>query len=207
MKTLDLFCGLGGWSDGLAEEGFDVLGVEIEPMVAKLYKHPVICEDVRNLNPRDFTGYDLIVGSPPCRDFSQTTTFGKYYWKDPPDPEGRGMELVNAFLRFIEEAEPRYWCLENVPGLKKYLDMKPRIETHLGRTMKRCIWGNFPAFFIIRDMKTVRIKADIQGPLRKWKRAIIPLSIAKGLGRAVKSALEPIQTPPMSIFKNKKDSI
>jgi site-specific DNA-cytosine methylase len=26
MKALDLFCGLGGWSDGLAVEGFDVLG-------------------------------------------------------------------------------------------------------------------------------------------------------------------------------------
>lgn len=29
MKALDLFCGLGGWSDGLALEGFEMLGIEI----------------------------------------------------------------------------------------------------------------------------------------------------------------------------------
>ena len=188
MKTLDLYCGLGGWSNGLAAEGFDVLGVELIPKIAKLYKHEVIIADVRTLDGKDFKGFDLIVGSPPCRDFSQTTTFGKYYWKEPPDPEGKGMELVNAFLRIVEEAQPKYWCLENVLGLKKYLDIKPRIESRLGKTMKRCFWGNFPSFFIIRDYNTVRIKADVQGPLRKWKRALIPLSIARGLGKAIMEA-------------------
>ncbi|MBA7694041.1 hypothetical protein ES703_102642 [subsurface metagenome] len=34
MKALDLYCGLGGWSDGLALECFDVLGVEIDPEIA-----------------------------------------------------------------------------------------------------------------------------------------------------------------------------
>ena len=29
LKALDLFCGLGGWSDGLSLEGFEVSGVEI----------------------------------------------------------------------------------------------------------------------------------------------------------------------------------
>ena len=66
MRALDLFCGFGGWSDGLVLEGFEVLGVEIEPEIAELYKHPVIVDDVRNLDPEDFRGYDVIVGSPPC---------------------------------------------------------------------------------------------------------------------------------------------
>ena len=188
MKALDLYCGLGGWSNGLALEGFDVLGVELVPKIAHLYEHDVIIADVRTLDGKKFKGFDLIVGSPPCRDFSQTATFGKYYWNEPPDPEGKGMELVNAFLRIVEEAQPKYWCLENVPGLKKYLDIKPRIESRLGKTMKRCFWGNFPSFFIIRDYNKGRIKKDVKGKFREWKRAMIPLSIARGLGRAIKEA-------------------
>src|SRR4030042_3137648 len=66
-QALDLFSGFGGWSDGLAAEDFEVLGVEIEPKIAALYKHPVIVADVCDLDPNDFRGYDLIVGSPPCR--------------------------------------------------------------------------------------------------------------------------------------------
>lgn len=190
MKALDLFCGLGGWSDGLALEGFEILGVEIEPEIADLYNHPVIVEDVRSLDGTAFKGYDLIVGSPPCRDFSAMTRFGKHYWKIPPDPEGKGMELVNTFLRIIDEAKPVYWCLENVPGLKNYLDIKPKVESRFGKTMRRCLWGNFPPFFIVRDFGTGRIKADVKGPHRRWKRAKIPLQIARGLGSAIRTKIE-----------------
>jgi site-specific DNA-cytosine methylase len=28
--AIDLFCGLGGWTDGLLAEGFDVIGFDIE---------------------------------------------------------------------------------------------------------------------------------------------------------------------------------
>lgn len=119
MKALDLFCGLGGWSDGLAKEGFDILGVEIEPKIAELYKHSVIVEDVRNLDPIDYQGYDLVVGSPPCRDFTQLTSFG-HRWKDPPNPE-RGLELVKTFLNFVEIAQPKYWLMENVIPLVKLI--------------------------------------------------------------------------------------
>jgi len=57
-----LFCGLGGWSDGLVMEGFDVLGVEIEEKIAELYKHPCLIIDVRNLPGKMFRDFDLIVG-------------------------------------------------------------------------------------------------------------------------------------------------
>jgi len=125
MKALDAYSGLGGWSDGLALEGFEVLGIEINPDIAELYKHPVIVDDMRNLDGRDFTGYDLIVGSPPCRDFSKFALSVGKNWKDPPNPE-RGLELVKTFINFVEVARPRYWLLENVPKLREYLDIKPR---------------------------------------------------------------------------------
>ena len=93
MKALDLYCGLGGWSDGLAAEGFEVMGVEIEPEIAALYKHPVLVEDVRNLAGKQFPKYDLIVGSPPCRDFTRMCDHGLrqdgtyWKWKEPKNPE------------------------------------------------------------------------------------------------------------------------
>ena len=200
MKALDLFCGLGGWSDGLAYEGFNVLGIEIEPKIAALYKHDCIIADVKTLDPTQFKGFDLIVGSPPCRDFSILAKTLGHTWKRPPDPKGKGLKLVKAFLDIIEIAKPKYWLMENVPGLAEYLPIKPRVKTRLGKGMIRCFWGNFPSFLIIRDMSK-RIATGKGGGLdwssegavypakyKSWERAKIPLSISRSLGRAIINA-------------------
>ena len=205
MKALDLCCGLGGWSDGLAQEGFEVLGVEIEPEICELYKHPVINSDLCDLNPEGFTGYDLIVGSPPCRDFSKLTFAGRTFWKDPPDPWGHGLELVNEFLVFVSVAKPRYWLMENVPYLADYYRQPPRMTTYISQTMRRSFWGNFPAFLVPRDYNKGILSSGINratgeprhathnftytGKLRKWERAYIPGPVARALGKAVKSAI------------------
>lgn len=186
----------------MALEGFEVQGVEIEPHIAELYKHPVIVEDVRNLDPEDFKEYDLIVGSPPCRDFSRMGMMVGHNWKRPPDPEGEGMSLVNAFLRIVKEAEPTYWLMENVPRLEKYLKQKPRVKTYLGESMRRCFWGNFPSFFITRDFSKKAFTkrkylpdgrnspVDLhQGKYGKWERAKIPLPVARALGKTVMSQI------------------
>lgn len=183
MKALDLYCGLGGWSDGLAIEGFEVLGVEIEPHIADLYKHPVIVGDVRDLVGRDFKGYDLIVGSPPCRDFTRLPDKGHTPWKHPKDPEN-GLSMVNAFLQIVEEAEPKFWLMENVPGLSNHLDLKPRCKARLSKGMYRLFWGNFPAFLVPKSLSKRNIW-DIQGPLRKWERARIPLCVSRALGKTI----------------------
>ncbi len=189
MKALDLFCGLGGWSDGLAMEGFEVLGVEINEEIADLYKHPVIVADVTKLNPEDFHGYDLIVGSPPCRDF----TYGSdSHWKIKKDPN-RGIRLVKSYLKFIDVAKPTYWLMENVRGLTKYIDLEPRGVFKLSRTMWRPFWGNFPGFLIpcdygkpsMREIDYWGWSTSEKGRLRSWEKARIPLPISRSLGRAV----------------------
>jgi len=185
MKALDLCCGLGGWSDGLAAEGFEVIGVEIDPKIASLYKHSVIIDDIRKIDGREFGGYDLIVGSPPCRDFTKMRFFK--HWKEPANPR-RGMEIVNAFLRIVREAEPRFWLMENVLGLEKYLGIPPKCKARLSKTMIRGFWGKFPPFLIPKSLSKRNLQ-NIQGPLRKWERAKIPLPVARALGRAVKNAI------------------
>jgi hypothetical protein len=171
----------------LAAEGFDVTGVEIEAKIAKLYKHKVIVADVAELDPEEFKGYDLIVGSPPCRNFTKMNRFK--HWRVPADPEGEGMRLVNAFLRFVEVAKPRFWLMENVPGLTKYLKAKPVCRARLSKTMVRCFWGTAPPFLIPSELGRRNIY-DIGGPLRAWERAKIPFPVARALGVAVRQALE-----------------
>jgi len=204
FRALDLFSGLGGWSDGLALEGFDVTGVEIEPKIAALYRHRVIISDVCALNPLDFMGYDLIVGSPPCRDFSKLAQAGKR-WKDPPNPQ-RGLILVKTFLDFVEKAKPTYWCMENSPYLTKHLEIKPGLVGYFAPTMRRALWGTFPAFLLPLDLNRGYISSGINRSTgnprkstnifkhpnwaRSWENAIIPLPVARALGAAVRQALE-----------------
>lgn len=85
MKVLDLFCGRGGWSKGFAAEGFECTGVDIKYLG---YRYNFIYKDVRLLNPKDFQDYDVIVGSPPCRDFCLfAKRFGKTWKRQPPNPQ------------------------------------------------------------------------------------------------------------------------
>jgi len=188
-KCLDLFCGLGGWSEGFALEGFEVLGIEIEPKIAKLYPYDVIVQDVKTLNGELFKDYDVIVGSPPCRDFSITTYFGWKKWKDPPNPL-RGLELVAHFLRIVKEAKPKIWLMENVPRLEKFmLEPKPKVRNaKLSGTMKRSFWGDFPLFLIPQAKKELINKT--KGSYRKWLRAKIPLPISRSFAKVCKNKLD-----------------
>jgi len=199
LKAFDGFCGLGGWSDGLSAEGFQVQGCEINPKVAAIYaeRYPVIVADFRGLDPLLFRGLDLIVGSPPCRDFSDYAHMSRgavKRWKIPADPE-RGLELVRAFTKFVDVAAPKYWLLENVPRLEKYIG-KPRMKTEIAPGMKRCFWGNFPNFLVPKDLSRPRTSEFHHHEFRgihhyeSCERAKIPLPLARALGRAVREAIE-----------------
>jgi hypothetical protein len=124
------------------------------------------------------------------------------------------MELINAFLSFVEIAEPRYWCMENVPGLKKYYKVKPRCESLFGGTMKRCLWGNFPAFLVPKDLSKKRMTERnttgkgpshmrIEGKIpqyESWERARILLPVARALGVTVRQSLEPQSEPCLTVL-------
>lgn len=188
MKALDLFCGLGGWSKGLKSQNFDVMGVDI---VDVGYPYEIILADVTDINGHDFASYDLIVGSPPCRDFSRITAVGKHRWQEPPDPQ-RGLLLVTAFLRVVKEAKPTIWLMENsyrlAPLLEATIGLKPRMVVNLARGMKRAFWGDFPLFLISFDT-TRPYCNDIHGPHRAWTRAEIPFPVANSFASAAKQII------------------
>lgn len=70
--AIDLFCGLGGWTEGLLAEGFRVRGYDIEAHEYGDEKYPaeLVLADVMKLNGADLADAVLIVASPPCQEFS-----------------------------------------------------------------------------------------------------------------------------------------
>ena len=163
------------------------------------------------MNPEDFRGYDLIVGSPPCRDFSKLSFAGRKRWKIPPDPWGKGLDLINEFLAFVRIARPKYWLMENVPYLVNYYRVKARTTTYLSKTMRRSFWGNYPAFLVPRDYSKGILssgrnrvtgeprksthKFTYRGELRSFEIAYIPTPVSRALGRAVRDAIESKNDP------------
>jgi len=118
-KILDLFCGCGGFSTGFIQAGHKVMwGIDNDKRVQKTYEynHPdteFILSDIRDLDPNDFKNVDIVIGSPPCPNFSLAN--------NKRDPK-KGMVLVNKFRKWIETIKPKWWIMENVPPIYKYLD-------------------------------------------------------------------------------------
>lgn len=70
--AIDLFCGLGGWTEGLLAEGYRVVGFDIERHVYGAHKYPaqLVLQDVLTIHGRQFRNADLIVASPPCQEYN-----------------------------------------------------------------------------------------------------------------------------------------
>ena len=70
--AIDLFCGLGGWTEGLLAEGYRVVGYDIEAHEYDEEKYPaeLVLQDVLTINGAQFKDAALIVASPPCQEYS-----------------------------------------------------------------------------------------------------------------------------------------
>jgi hypothetical protein len=170
MIVLDLFCGYGGFSQTFRDRGHQVTGIDIIPPAD-------IIADVHHLPLSPNYRPDLIIGSPPCTEFTKFDL----PWRDCPKPS---FDLVNAFLRAVDTYKPTFWAMENVRGLKRLWDQQPVM-----RVGSRYLWGNFPLFLF----------GAHQQAHGKWKlppsknrarlRSKIPAVISQGLCRSVEAAL------------------
>jgi len=70
--AIDLFCGLGGWTDGLLSEGYTPIGFDIERHQYGDDRYPaqLVLQDVLTIHGSQFRNATLIVASPPCQAYS-----------------------------------------------------------------------------------------------------------------------------------------
>lgn len=128
MKTqkrpiaVDLFAGAGGMTLGFEQAGFDVLAaVEIDPIHCATHEYnfpfwQVFCQGIETLKGLEIRQnseigdreIDVVFGGPPCQGFS---LMGKRAFDDPRN------SLMFHFIRLVDELQPKYFVLENVPGL------------------------------------------------------------------------------------------
>lgn len=150
MKPLaiDLYCGLGGWTEGLLAEGYEVIGYDIEEHVYGEHRYPakLVLQDVRTIHGSQFKDAALIVGSSPCQEFSYRAMPWKRAKALP--PPYLGIELFNAQFRIQREAceaAGRHipMVVENVKGAQKWVGPA---RWHFGSFY---LWGDVPALMPI----------------------------------------------------------
>jgi len=161
--AIDLFCGLGGWTEGLLAEGYYVVGFDIEHHIYGEHRYPaqLVIQDVLTLHGSQFKDAALIVASPPCQAYS----YRAMPWKrakalPPPDNS-----LFQACFRIQSEAceaAGRYVPLvvENVRGAIPWVG---RSRWNYGSFH---FWGDVPALMPMtmkRGQKVAGFRFDGSG--------------------------------------------
>jgi hypothetical protein len=151
--AIDLFCGLGGWTEGLLAEGWDVIGFDIERHAYGEHRYParLVLQDVRTIHGSQFKHASLIVASSPCQEFS----YRAMPWKRAKalGPPELGMELFAQAERIQREAIEAAghfipMVQENVRGAQKYVG---RARWHYGSFY---LWGDVPALMPMTQKAT-----------------------------------------------------
>ncbi|MBS7787681.1 DNA cytosine methyltransferase [Flavobacterium sp. CYK-55] len=119
MRTVDLFSGCGGLSLGLENAGFNVLAAyENWNAAVSIYQqnfnHPVFEFDLSDVNGAinhiNQFNPDIIVGGPPCQDFSSA---GKR------NENGTRGDLTISYAQIITGVMPEWFLMENVDRINK----------------------------------------------------------------------------------------
>lgn len=125
FTAVDAFCGAGGLTLGLLDAGFDLrLSFDLDARcIETMRSNPrTASHRAEIVDVRDMLGgvllselgmvegeLDLLAGGPPCQGFSIQRTIGS-------DDDDRNL-LVHDYGDLILEVMPRFFLMENVPGL------------------------------------------------------------------------------------------
>lgn len=158
MKVLDLFSGLGGWSEPFKERGHEILTLDNEPKFGADYQEDILTFDFSELPWKP----DIILASPPCEKFSVMTIGRNWNTDHTPKTEGakQAIKLVERTLETIDGLNPTYFIIENPRAKLRKLDIMSNLER---RTVTYCqygekfmkptdLWGRFPPSLILKPV-------------------------------------------------------
>ena len=152
MKVLDLFSGLGGWSQAFKDRGHEVITYELYSKF-----NPDVCCDIMDVD--SLPDADVILASPPCNKFS-CMTIGRYWIDGKPKPETKeSIKLVIHTLKLISDVVPKFWILENPMGMMRKILGNPPLTVYYAqfgedRLKPTDLWGRLPNGlneFVIKD--------------------------------------------------------
>jgi len=125
ISAIDLFCGVGGLTNGLKKAGIPVMaGIDQDTTCEYAYeennKADFIGEDVTNISGSSLlanywkdTDIKILVGCAPCQPFSSHSN----KIKEEDKVQDKKWNLLLEFLRIAEETQPQIISMENVPNL------------------------------------------------------------------------------------------
>jgi len=190
IKVLDLFSGLGGFSEAFLEAGDEVVRVENNPLLSEVPNTSIEC--VRVVRDRlkkykeeghPIRNIDVVLASPPCYEFSLAFSAPRAVAERNNENFEPSMELVEIAMEIIEIVQPRWWIIENVVGSAKYFKEVGLIPHQIMRPY--ILYGNFPKF----SAGSLPRKQDHDSwhghPLRSNIRAKIPLELSVALRKAI----------------------
>lgn len=191
---LDLFSGLGGASEAMVQNGWEVQRIENNPLLSEVPHTTLksvfeLRDELVEMERSGFTPteqIDVVWASPPCTEFSLAYSSpqsialreGRDYEPD--------LEPLRATIEIIRILKPRYWVIENVRGsikwFKPILGEQVKVINH-----SIILWGNFPSFANPTIESKFKNEGSSRCPLRANRRALIPLAVSNELRKAVEN--------------------
>lgn len=213
MNVLDLFSGMGGWSQAFRDRGHHVVRVELDPRY-----EAEITADILNLRPSNphyhsLAGveWDIILASPPCEKFSIASRGVQWEHSDYGFVP-RTLAAVDATaltlhtLHLLHVFKPKASIMENPRGLmRKILPVKPfrtvwycRYGDTRAKPTDLWVFGEAQKFFFEPECHNGNpdhvaaprgSRTGTQGKGNYWERSLVPYGLSLSMCEQMEAAL------------------
>ncbi len=185
IKVCNGHAGIGGNRKDWPDDKIEVTAVEINPVIAKIYKknYPndkVIVGDIKEYLLKNFKKFDFIWLSPPCPTHSRIRTMWQRDYKIGNKTSGSSFKFPDmdlySYIIFLKHFYKGNWVVENVQSYYNPLIKPYVIDNHY-------IWSNKLITYIKKTSRKIKSQ-DIK---EKEKRLgfIIPTNISKRFRRTL----------------------